>query len=104
MSKTFEEIYQDEKIKIPFSYNGAKRVQRFKTTKSIDFELDESSIDLIKANYPLKCTFPTLKKVAENLIILNREKHRKTDISRLDLMQLPTYHGYKNESFYYSAE
>lgn len=102
--KTFEEIYKNENIKIPSTHQGAKRVQRFKTTKSIEFELDESSIALIKASYPFECYFPTLKKVAENLIILNREKHRKTNISHLDLMQLPNYHEYRNESFYYSIE
>ena len=45
-----------------------------------------------------------LKKMAENIIIAHREKHRRTDISRLSLVERPTYRGYRPGSFYYSVE
>ncbi|MGE7848178.1 hypothetical protein [Bacillus cereus] len=103
MKKTFAEICREEKINIPTTLVGAKRIQRFLPTRSVDFELDKISIVLLETNLPFKCTYTLLKKIAENLIISNREKHRRTDITRLNLMQLPYYH-YKDDSFYYSVE
>ena len=103
-TKTFDEIVKEEKIIIPTSLYGARRVQRFSPSRSVDFDLDENSIKLLEAFFPLKCTYTLLKKIAENIIIASREKHRITDMSRLRLMQLTTYHGYRNSSFYYSRE
>jgi hypothetical protein len=104
MKKTFKEIVKEEKIVIPTSLEVAKRLQRFSPSRSVDFDLDKESLDLLKDIFPLRCTFTLTKKVAENILIASREKHRKTDITRLSLMQLPTYHGYRNDSFYYSKE
>lgn len=103
MRKTIFEIFEDEKIVIPYTKIWAKRVQRYKSSLSIDFELDEKSTEFLQAQLPFKCTSPLLKKIAENIVILNRQKHRKTDISRLELMQLPKYR-FHNDSFYYSVE
>ena len=44
----------------------------------------------------------TLKKFAENIIILNRQKHRVSDAPRISLMNKPIYQGYKGTSFYTS--
>jgi hypothetical protein len=99
-TKTFVEIYQEERFKIPTTVRVAKRIQQFSSNLSVPFELDRNSIALLEANLPFKCNYTLLKKMAENIIISSREKHRKTDKSRLDLMEREFYH-YRNSSFYY---
>jgi len=101
--KSFEEIVKQEKIKIPTTIKVAKRVQRFSSQRSVDFIFDEQSLKLIEVEFPLDCRYVTAKKIAENLVVLNREKHRKNDRSRLDLME-GNYRGYRDKSFYYSIE
>ncbi|OMC78451.1 hypothetical protein [Viridibacillus sp. FSL H8-0123] len=101
MKKTFLEICNDEGITIPTTLLAAKRIQRFSPDYSVDFTLDKESIELLESQLPLKCNYTLLKKMAENIIVANREKYRKNDISRLELMRLPQYR-YHNASFYYS--
>ena len=101
MKKTFLEICNDEGITIPTTPLAAKRIQRYSPDYSVDFILDQDSINLLESQFPLNCKYTLLKKVAENIIIANREKYRKNDISRLELMKLPHYR-YHNTSFYYS--
>ena len=103
--KTFIQLMKEEGFTIPTSLVGAKRVQRYSTCISVDFELDKSSIELLEAAFPLKkCRYTLLKKIAENIIILNREKYEGTNETRLNLMQLPVYRGYRDSSFNYSIE
>lgn len=104
MTKTFEEIIQDEKITIQITLEVAKRLQRYLPSRSVDFDFDEDSIELLKEKLPFEnCSYTLLKKISENIIIAHREKHRRTDISRLELMKLP-YYRYHDDSFYYSVE
>lgn len=100
--KSFAEIVRQEDIKIPTTIQVAKRVQRFSSQRSVEFLFDEQSNNLIEREFPLNCRFTTAKKIAENLIELNREKYRKNDKTRLELMENSNYRGYKNESFYYT--
>lgn len=102
--KTFKEIYLAETMEMPNTY-GISRVQRFNPSESVKFDLDDDSKIFLISNLPLtnKIYEPTLKKLAENIIILNRQKHRKTDISRIHLMNKSQYGGYRNISFYTSA-
>ena len=81
--KKFKEIYLKEVMEMP-NISGISRVQRFNSDESVEFELDDESRVFLKSNLPLtsKIYEPTLKKLAENIIILNRQKHRKTDVSR----------------------
>jgi len=65
--------------------------------------LDKKSIELLESQLPFKCSYTLLKKMAENIIIASREKYRKNDTPRLELMKRP-YYGYRNDSFYYSIE
>lgn len=105
MKKTFEQILKEEKITIPRTSFYAERVKRYNSTLSEDFELDEESITILKRELPFdKICKPTLKKMAENLILLNRQYHRKTDENRLELMLQPSYHGYRDSSFYYTKD
>lgn len=102
--KKFKEIYLKEVMEMP-NISGISRVQRFNSDESVEFELDDESRIFLKSNLPLtsKIYEPTLKKLAENIIILNRQKHRKTDVSRIHLMNEHQYHGYRDASFYTSA-
>lgn len=103
--KTFKEIYLTEVMEMP-NISGISRVQRFNSDESVEFEFDNESRVFLRANLPLtsKIYEPTLKKLAENIIILNRQKHRsKTDVSRIHLMNEYQYHGYRDASFYTSA-
>lgn len=105
MKKTFAEISKEENIIIPRTSLYAGRVQRYNSSLSVDFDLDEDSITLLESELPFSRIYETtLKKIAENLIILNRQYHRKTDEKRLDLMSQPIYHGYRDGSFYYSKK
>lgn len=101
--KTFIELCKEEGIDIPRDIRTAKRLQRFYTGYSIAFVLDEASLLLLQATLPFeKCQYTFLKRMAENILIAHRQRHRKTEESRLDLMKKEDYHGYCNESFYYS--
>lgn len=102
--KKFKEIYIKELMEMP-NISGISRVQRFNSDESVEFELDDESRVFLKSNLPLtsKIYEPTLKKLAENIIILNRQKHHKTDVSRIHLMNEHQYHGYRDASFYMSA-
>lgn len=102
--KKFKEIYIKELMEMP-NISGISRVQRFNSDESVEFELDDESRVFLKSNLPLtsKIYEPTLKKLAENIIILNRQKHRKTAVSRIHLMNEHQYHGYRDASFYISA-
>ena len=102
--KTFKEIFIQEAMTMPNAF-GIARVQRSNLNESVSFTLDEESRVFLKANLPLtgKVYEPTLKKIAENILILNREKHRKTDISRLTLMNNQHYRSYRDSSFYTST-
>ncbi|MDK4450051.1 hypothetical protein [Enterococcus casseliflavus] len=100
--KTFIELIKEEEIDIPRDIKTAKRLQRFYTGCSIAFVLDEASLLLLQATLPFeKCQYTFLKRMAENILIAHRQRHRKTDESRLDLMK-KDYHGYHDDSFYYS--
>lgn len=102
--KSFKEIFVDEAMTMPSAF-GIARVQRSNLDESVSFVLDEASRAYLKANLPLtgKVYEPTLKKIAENIIILNRKKHRKTDVSKLTLMNKQHYRGYPDSSFYTST-
>lgn len=103
MIRTFNDIFISEKMEMP-NINGVKRVQSFNSDISVDFILDDESRDFLKKNLPIVGVIyePTLKKFAENIIILNRQKHRISDASRISLMNKPIYQGYKGTSFYTS--
>lgn len=103
--KTFKEIFIQEAMIMPNSF-GISRVQRSNLDESVSFVLDKDSRVFLRNNLPLtgKVYEPTLKKIAENVIILNRQKHRsKTDLSRLTLMNKQHYRGYRDSSFYTST-
>lgn len=103
--KTFKEIFIDENMEMPNKY-GITRVQRINLDSSVEFEFDDESKDFLRnelATLTQKAEIiyePTLKKFAENIILLNRQKHRKDDKSRISLMNDEIYHGYRNISFY----
>lgn len=84
--KTFETICTIESIQIPTTLTGARRVQRYRSDVSIQFILDKKSKDYLQDKLPFLCNETFLKKMAENILILHYEKHRKTDIRRLTLM------------------
>lgn len=101
--KTFKEIFDKENMEMP-NENGIKRVQSFNSNVSVDFILDDELREFLKRNLPFaKINEPTLKKIAENILILNRQKHRISDKTRLSLMNEPVYQGYRNTSFYSSV-
>lgn len=101
--KTFKKICIDENLEMP-NINGIKRVQGFNSDNSVPFILDNDSREFLKKNLPLTGVIyePTLKKLAENIIILNRQKHRISDESRISLMNKEIYQGYRETSFYTS--
>lgn len=102
--KTVKEIIITEGMEMPNNF-GIARVQRFNSNESVGFDLDDESRVFLKANLHLtgKVYEPTLKKFAENILILNRQKHRKTDVSRIRLMNEPNYGSYRDSSFYTST-
>lgn len=102
--KSFKEIFVDEAMIMPNAF-GISRVQRSNLDESVSFVLDEDSRVFLRNKLPLagKVYEPTLKKIAENVIILNRKKHRKTDVSKLTLMNKQHYRGYPDSSFYTST-
>ncbi|ANZ99531.1 hypothetical protein BFC22_05245 [Carnobacterium divergens] len=102
---TFLNIYTSESMILPNNY-GLARVQRCNHPLSITFELDKDSIDFLKEQLPPikgKIYLPTLKKIAENIILFNREVHYKNGESRIVLMNLPNYR-YLPTSFLQSQE
>ncbi|WP_449448952.1 hypothetical protein [Streptococcus suis] len=100
--KTFKEIFLNEGMEMP-NINGIKRVQGFNSDNSVPFILDNDSREFLKKNLPLTGIYePTLKKLAENIIILNRQKHRISDEFRIGLMNKEIYQGYRETSFYTS--
>ena len=102
--KTFKEIFIDEAMTMPNAF-GIARVQRSNLNESVSFDLDDESREFLRANLPLttgKIYEPTLKKIAENIIIMNRQRHYKTGLSRLTLMNNQHY-NYRNSSFYTST-
>lgn len=103
MTRTFKDIFISEKMEMP-NINGVKRVQNFNSNISVDFLFEDESRDFLKNHLPVVGVIyePTLKKFAENIIILNRQKHRISDASRISLMNKPIYQGYKGTSFYTS--
>lgn len=100
---TFLNIYTSESMVLPNNY-GLARVQRCNHPLSITFELDEDSIQFLIENLKIDGTIymPTLKKIAENIIILNREIHFNNGYSRISLMNLPNY-SYLPTSFNYTT-
>ena len=102
--KTFKEIFDKENMEMPTS-NGIKRVQSFNSDESVSFILDDESREFLKEELShIDVIYePTLKKFAENILILNRQKHRVSDRTRLSLMNEPVYQGYRNNSFYTSV-
>ncbi|HEL1740907.1 TPA: hypothetical protein ACGPAW_001871 [Streptococcus suis] len=102
--KTFKDIFLSEGMEMP-NINGIKRVQGFNSDDSVPFILDNDSREFLKKNLPLAGVIyePTLKKLAENIIILNRQKHRVSDESRISLMNKEIYQGYRETSFYTSV-
>ena len=103
MIRTLTDIFISEKMEMP-NIHGVKRVQRFNFDFSVNFIFDDESRDFLKKNLPIEGVIyePTLKKFAENIIILNRQKHRISGASRISLMNKPIYQGYKETSFYTS--
>lgn len=103
--KSFKEIFIDEEMVMPNVF-GIARVQRCNLNKSVEFDFDDESRVFLKANLPLTGIVyePTFKKIAENIISLNRQKHRKTDTPRIRLMNEPNYGSYRDSSFYMSIE
>ncbi|WP_449455341.1 hypothetical protein [Streptococcus suis] len=101
--KTFKDIFLSEGMEMP-NINGIKRVQSLNSDESVNFILDDESRDFLKKNLPIASVIyePTLKKLAENIIILNRQKHRMSDESRISLMNKEIYQGYREASFYTS--
>ena len=102
--KTFKDIFLSEGMEMP-NINGIKRVQGFNSDNSVPFILDNDSREFLKKNLPIEGVIyePTLKKLAENIIILNRQKHRMSDKSRISLMNKEIYQGYRETSFYTSV-
>lgn len=103
--KTFKDIFLSEGMEMP-NINGIKRVQGFNSDNSVPFILDNDSREFLKKNLPIEGVIyePTMKKLAENIIILNRQKHRMSDESRISLMNKEIYQGYRETSFYTSVE
>lgn len=101
--KTFKEIFIQEAMTMPNAF-GISRVQRSNLDESVSFVLDEDSRVFLRNNLPLagKVYEPTLKKIAENILILNHQRHYKTGLSRLTLMNNQHY-NYRNSSFYTST-
>lgn len=101
--KTFKDIFDSEKMEMPNEV-GICRLQRFNSDMSVSFRLDDDSRDFLRKHLPPlgRIYEPTLKKLAENIIILNRQKHRVSDKTRISLMNEPVYQGYRNASFYTS--
>ncbi|HFR3790124.1 TPA: hypothetical protein ACHVHN_000313 [Streptococcus suis] len=101
--RTFKDIFLSEGMEMP-NINGIKRVQGFNSDNSVPFILDNDSREFLKKNLPIEGVIyePTMKKLAENIIILNRQKHRISDESRISLMNKEIYQGYRETSFYTS--
>lgn len=76
--KSFKDIFIDEAMTMPSASSAFSiaRVQRSNLDESVSFTLDEASRAFLRDNLPLtgKIYEPTLKKIAENIIILNRKK------------------------------
>ncbi|ATF26258.1 hypothetical protein [Brochothrix thermosphacta] len=100
---TFLNIYTAESMILPNNY-GLARVQRCNHPLSVSFELDEDSIEFLKNNLKIDGSIymPTLKKIAENIIILNREIHFSNGEARISLMNLANY-NYLPTSFNYTT-
>lgn len=103
--KSFKEIFIAEGMVMPNVF-GIARVQRSNLNESVEFDLDDESLVFLKSNLPLtgKVYEPTMKKIAENILILNRQKYRKTDVPRIRLMNESNYGSYQESSFYKSIE
>lgn len=103
--KTFKEIFIKEGMTMPNAF-GIARVQRSNLNESVRFYLDHESKVFLRTHLPLtgKIYEPTMKKFAENILILNRQKHRKTDAPRILLMNESNYASYRDSSFYMSIE
>lgn len=102
--KTFKEIFITEGMIMPTAV-GIARVQRSNLNESVAFELDDESKAFLRASLPLtdQVYEPTLKKIAENILLLNRQKHLKTDVPRIRLMNEQNYRSYRDSSFYIST-
>lgn len=101
--KTFSSLCKEEGVALPRDIKTARRLQRFHTGYSIDFILDESSLRLLKDTLPFEnCQYTFLKKMAENILIAHRQRHRTTGETLLELMRKEDYNGYNKESFYYA--
>lgn len=98
--KSFKAISIEEDMKIPQLESEARHVQRYTPNRSIEFDFDSKSAEYLQSRFPLKCNFTTLKKVAENLILLNRLYYRKTDVPRIDLLGS----GNWDNSYYYKEK
>lgn len=104
--KTFKEIFIKEAMTMPNAF-GIARVQRANLNESVSFYLDDESREFLRDNLTLagltgKIYEPTMKKISENILILNRQRHSKTGLSRLTLMNNQHY-NYRNSSFYTST-
>ena len=103
--KEFKEVLRDGGVRVQDN-NGRGGVEGLNSDVSVDFLLDDESRDFLKEKLPIEGVIyePTLKKLAENIIILNRQKHRMSDESRISLMNKEIYQGYRETSFYTSVE
>lgn len=101
--KSFKNIFTDEDMIMPNDF-GLNRVQNFNPDRSVSFNLDNASRTFLKTNLPfIRIYEPTLKKFAENIIILNRQKHRISNESRMLLMNKETYRDNQDSFFYESS-
>ncbi|UTB75428.1 hypothetical protein A4W74_01340 [Latilactobacillus curvatus] len=100
--KSFKDIFTDENMIMPNNF-GVNRVQNFNPDRSVSFNLDNASRNFLRINLPfIRIYEPTLKKIAENIIILNRQKHRISNESRILLMNKETYSD-NPDSFFYES-
>lgn len=98
--KTFRSIFLREGMVWPNEL-GIKRVQRYRPDLSIDFVFDDESRFFLREHLTIKGKInePTLKKIAENILILNRKRYYKTRVRRIILMNKRSYPGYRESSF-----
>lgn len=84
MVMTFKQIFTNEGMQIPIQYSF-KQLQRLNLNESVAFEFDNESRRFLKRHLNSEFNIgriyePTLKKIAENIIILNRQKNGENKV------------------------
>ncbi|MDK1733311.1 hypothetical protein N0K71_06690 [Dellaglioa algida] len=96
---TFKELFDMHHMVLPLSQQVFTRIQNLNPQESIDFILDNDSEELLKNSFnqllpaeeKTNISQATLKKVAENILILNQWYHSGSHELWIDMINKPIY-------------